>query len=445
MASKGTKATEGKGSKVTFSDGSTGYVTEGGHYRIDSGPNKGKLWQGAAPGAAPAVDPATGAAPAAGPTLGNPGPVSQAPSAPLPSAFQNPQIKSDVDNESPEGIANTQGGLDQQYISDQMAANRPNEINAFGASQYVQGPDGTITRLSSVGNVNPLTSLGWQGEQYQNQSYIDRALQAIAGEGGANNQGQSGLLPQLRGMFSSGLDFQNFSPVPTADQFSGDRQRVEDSLYKRFADVNEPLFNRQREQFDQTMANRGIPVNSQLYNQQLEQLNRSQNDARQSARTQAVSMGGQEDQRLYENAGTSRNQQINEALTQRNQPLTDLRGLLSAVNPLQLPQFNQTANVNVAQNPYSQLADNSLNRATSLQTAQFGPAATIEAAQIGAESALAQGAQQFQNQQALNQQQFGYQQQLANQNQPSSSSFWGNLGGAALNGFFSGVGNNLFS
>ena len=444
MADKGTKATEKQGTKVTFSDGSTGYVTEGGHYRIDSGPNKGKLWQGAAPGAA-APAPAPGAPAPVPPTLGNPGTVTQSPSAPLPRPFQQNMIPADTKAETPQQIANTQGSLDQQYISDQIAANRLNEVNPFGAQQYVQGPDGTQTKLSSIGNVNPLTSLGWQGEQYQNQSYIDRALQAIAGEGGSNNQGQAGLLPQLRGMFSQGLDFSSFSPVPTADQFSGDRQRVEDSLYNRFSTVNEPLFQKQREEFEQSMLNRGIPVGSAQYNNQLEQLNRAQNDARQSARTQSIGMGGQEAQRLYENSNTTRNQQIGEAMTLRNQPLTDLKGLLSAVNPLQLPQFNATSNVNVAQSPYSQLADNSLNRQTSLQTAQFGPAATIEAAKIGAESALAQGEQAFQNQQALNQQQYGFNQSLANQNKPSSSNFWAGLGGQALGGFFSGLGGSLFS
>lgn len=56
QAPKGTKAK----TKVTFSDGSTGYVTEGGQYRIDSGPNKGKLWQGEVPGASGAAGGAAG-------------------------------------------------------------------------------------------------------------------------------------------------------------------------------------------------------------------------------------------------------------------------------------------------------------------------------------------------------------------------------------------------
>lgn len=324
-------------------------------------------------------------------------------------------LASNAPYKTPTDIINTQDVLDQQNISRQEALNRPSEINPFGASTYIQNPDGTITRVSSIGNINPMTSAGWQGEQYQNQSYIDRALQAIAGEGGANNQGQSGLLPQLRGMFSSALDFSKAPQAPDANGYQADRSHVEDSLYKRFSDVNEPLFQKQMDDFYTRQSALGRTSDMPVYQREYEQLQRAQNDARNAARTQAIGMGGQEQQRLFEDTNTLRGNNISEMLTQRNQPLTDLRGLLSAVNPLQMPQFNATANINVPQQNFAGTADNFLTRQANLESAKLGFANQLALANLSGEQAASQQQQGFQNQQALNDQNFQHQQQLLNQ------------------------------
>ena len=342
---------------------------------------------------------------------------------------------------TPTDITNIQDVLNQQNISRQEALNRPGEITPFGTSQYIQNPDGTVTRVSSIGNINPMTALGWQGEQYQNQSYIDRALQAIAGEGGANNQGQSGLLPQLRGMFSSALDFSKAPAAPDANGYQADRQKVEDSLYNRFATVNEPQFKKQLDDFYTRQSNLGRTSDMPAYQREYEQLQRAQNDARDAARTQAISMGGQEQQRLFENTNNLRGNSISEMLTQRNQPLTDLRGLLSAVNPLQMPQFNQTANINVPQTNFAGTADNFLTRDANLESAKLGFANQLALANLSGEQAAQQQQQGFQNQQALNNQNFDHQQQLLNQQNGGSGGFWGQLGGGFLSGLTSGAGN----
>jgi hypothetical protein len=370
-------------------------------------------------------------------------------SVPFGAANGSAPFAGEAPGKTPTDIANSQDLLNQQNISRQQALNRPGELNPFGGSNYVQNPDGTVTRVSTVGNLNPLDTAGWTGEQYQNQSYIDRALQAIAGEGGANNQGQGGLLPQLRGMFSNPLDYSKFSPVPTSDSFSADRQRVEGSLYDRYATVNEPLFQRQQDQLKQQLADQGIDPSNRKYQVQLDQLSRQQNDARQSAQTQAIGAGGQEQQRLFENAGTTRNQQIGEAGQLRAQPLTDLKGLLGAVNPVNLPQFNATQNINVPVTDFAGAADNQLTRNANLESAKLGFAnqMAIAGLQAGAAKDLsaANNQQDFQNQQALNQQQFGFNQQLANANKPNSSSVFGQIGGGFLQGLFGGLGNSAGS
>ena len=369
----------------------------------------------------------------------NPGGSTGSPSSPLPNAYGPGPITNSTPLNTPQQITQAQYGADKQYIADQMQSNRLDEINPYGSSQYVQGPNGNQIKVQTVGNVNPMDALGWQGQQFQNQSYIDRALQAIAGEGGENNQGQSGLLPQLRGMFSSALDFSKAPAAPDANGYQADRSHVENSLYDRFAQVNEPLFERQQAQFREQMANKGIPVGSESYNRQFEQLQRAQNDARQAARTQAIGLGGQEQQRLFDDTNTLRGNNISEMLTQRNQPLQDLRGLLSAVNPLQLPQFNATANVNVPQQNVSGIADNALTRQSNEALAKAGFANQLALANLNNEAASGLQQQGFQNQQTLQQNA----QNFANSQKPSGGDFLGGIAGGFLGGIAGGLGQSF--
>lgn len=357
-------------------------------------------------------------------------------------------LGTEKNDKTPTGITNTQDLLNQQYMSRQQALNRPQEDTAFGQKQFIQNPDGTITENKTIGNLANEDVRGWTGEQFANQSYLDRGLQAIAGEGGANNQGMAGLLPQLRGMLSKGLDYSGFSPIPTADQFSGDRQRVEDSLYNRFATVNEPLFKQQEADMRQSWQNRGLDPNGERAKIEYEQLQRAQNDARNAARTSTIQMGGQEDQRLYQNSLTSRGQQIGEAQQLRAQPLTDMRGLLSMVNPVQMPQYNQTANIDVPNANFADAAQNQLTRQSAEKQAALSWQNQMAMAQLQASEAAKRQQSEFQNQQSLLQQQ----QDNANKNKPGFSDylggFLGNVGGAALGqGLGQGIGgffSNLF-
>lgn len=427
---KGTQAASGSkaGDRITLPDGSTGRITQGNHIRLDNG----KLYQGDLGGAA------TSTAPTNAPGI-LPG-TNISPSSPLPRPFGGSVIGNDQPYKTPGQIYNAQEAANQQNISQQLNVNRLGEISPYGSLQYVQGPNGEQIKVQTIGNQNPLTAAAWQGEQFQNQSYIDRALQAIAGEGGANNQGQAGLLPQLRGMFSSGLDFSNLSPAPNANNFGADRASAEKSLYDAFSQRNEPLFKQQSEELQQQLANRGIPIGSDLYNRTMESLGRQQSDARLQANAQATQFGQNEQNMLFNNALQARNQGIGEAQTLRNQPLTDLRGLLSAVNPLQLPQFNQTANVNVPTNNFAGTADNFLTRNSNADLAKAGFANQLALANLNNEAASQMQQAGFQNQQALQQQQQNF---LAGQNNNSGSSFLGQLGGGFLGGLFGGVGNSF--
>lgn len=75
------------------------------------------------------------------------------------------------------------------------------------------------------------------------------------------------------------------------NDFSADRQRVEDAIFSRLS----PQFDRDRAGLEASLANQGIAVGSEAYNRAVDELNRSKTDARM----QAVLAGGQEQSRLF--------------------------------------------------------------------------------------------------------------------------------------------------
>jgi hypothetical protein len=76
-----------------------------------------------------------------------------------------------------------------------------------------------------------------------------------------------------------------------ADDFSADRQRVEDALFSRL----EPQLERDRSALDSRLRNQGLTPGSEAYNRAMDQSGRTSNDARMSA----IIQGGQEQSRLF--------------------------------------------------------------------------------------------------------------------------------------------------
>jgi hypothetical protein len=118
---------------------------------------------------------------------------------------------------------------------------------------------------------------------------------------GGNAQGILGV-PAAATSYDSGGQIQNsIGPVgditqsygPT-DNFSADRQRVEDSLMQRM----NPQLDRERSNVEQRLADQGIRYGSQAYASAMDDYNRQANDARFGA----VSQAGQEQQRMTQEA-----------------------------------------------------------------------------------------------------------------------------------------------
>lgn len=185
-------------------------------------------------------------------------------------------------------------------------------------------------------------------ENAERQRYTDWAMQNGGGGGGGGQpsaySGPGGywdVTPGSAGKWvgtaKTGSDrLQDWTALGN-DDYEESRKRVEEALYSRL----NPSLERDREALETRLANRGIMLGSDLYRQGVDEFTRQSNDARM----QTVLAGGQEQSRLFgmdlSRAGfnnTLRQQQFQEALAKRNQPLNEIIGLLSG-SQVQMPQF----------------------------------------------------------------------------------------------------------
>lgn len=154
-------------------------------------------------------------------------------------------------------------------------------------------------------------------------------------------QGAQGtLLGQANQNIKAPLDFSGLDKQVTnlglSNDFSGDRQRVEDALYSRSKSRLDPQFQQQRTDMETKLYNQGVTPGTEAWNREIEGLGRTSNDAYANARTDAIGAGGAEQSRLYgmdyqtanqnsilQNQG--RQQGLNELFAMRQTPLQELQ------------------------------------------------------------------------------------------------------------------------
>lgn len=205
------------------------------------------------------------------------------------------------------GAANAQGqaNLEASRLTTQL--NRANQYTPWGSQTWNQdAPD----QWSSTITLDPT-----QQNLLDSQNRISQNL-ADTGEAGLSRVGSAMAtpfstngLPQLSGgpgggNYQSKLDTSGLTALPGVNDFSADRQRVEDSIMSR----NNTDFARDEESMRQRLANQGISAGSDAWNREFDTLNRAKVDAR----NQAILAGGQEQSRLFGLGSSARAQQFGE-------------------------------------------------------------------------------------------------------------------------------------
>lgn len=140
---------------------------------------------------------------------------------------------------------------------------------------------------------------------------------------GQVNENLLGLFGQASQNQSKPFDMAQFGPSITADQFQGQAQQVQDSIYDQNKTLIDEDFNERRERMSQELSMKGIPVGSEAHMKEMDRFDKNYQSQLTSARQSAIQAGTQEQQRLYDNAVASRQRQISEALTQRGMPMQE--------------------------------------------------------------------------------------------------------------------------
>lgn len=263
---------------------------------------------------------------------------------------------------APAGVAQItalQQLLNQQNALQQAGLNRFNEQSAFGSSQWVKDP--TTGQL-----IRQTTLAPWEQTIYSQDRWMEMERNKALGD--------------LLGRTTDTL--QN---VPFGEDFSGQRDRIEQALYDRNTRYMDERFSRQNEDFEQQMANRGVPPGSDLYNRLKREMVRGQEEQYEQARLGAITAGGEEQQRYQTLLGQ-----------QAALPINVMSGLLSQQRGFYQPEST----------PFTQIsmqAPNLEGLYGGIRGSELAAGADVGSAQIGAGAAI--GAQQLRNQAALQQQQ----------------------------------------
>lgn len=148
------------------------------------------------------------------------------------------------------------------------------------------------------------------------------------------------LSPEQQALYNTGMGTQQNLATLAKDQsarlsgllaepFSLDNDATEARINELASKRLDPMLERRQQQTAQRLADQGIKVGSAAYDRAMEGLYQGDNDAR--------------NQLLL----TGRNQAVQEALLQRNQPLNEIIGLASGTQ-VQTPQFASTPQTQLA-------------------------------------------------------------------------------------------------
>jgi hypothetical protein len=229
------------------------------------------------------------------------------------------------------GAAREQGQQNIEAARTTAALNRVNQA----------GPGGTVTFSQDPNNKDSFTQTTTLSPEQQR---IYDAQTASAGDRAQAGQRNFNLYGQNlgQGINTSGLPARQFSANPTDQQtginadsvaqrristmglpqlpgqndFSGDRQRVEDALYGRSARRLDDQFGRREESERSRLLASGLIEGTQAYERQMRDLNEARTDAYGDLRDRAVLAGGQEQSRLFGDQLQARQQGFGERTTQ---------------------------------------------------------------------------------------------------------------------------------
>lgn len=250
------------------------------------------------------------------------------------------------------GAAREQGQQNILAAQTQAQLNRVNQSGPAGTVRYSQDPNNPNIYTQTT-ELSPEQQRLYDANVQGQQQRVNQGNQAFQMYGGNIGRGiDTGGLPQrqytanptdqtstvnanslrygdintngLRGFesggpaarYQRGVDFSSATQLPGNNDFSAERQRVEDALYGRAASRLDDQFARREEDQRAQLLNRGLREGTEAYANAERDLNQSRTDAYGDLRDRAVLAGGQEQSRLFQQALAARQQGVGEQLQQ---------------------------------------------------------------------------------------------------------------------------------
>lgn len=133
--------------------------------------------------------------------------------------------------------------------------------------------------------------------------------------------------------------YDNAPKLPGVDDFSADRQRIEQALMGRAKGELDTRYGQESQDFEQRMANEGVDIGSEKYKREKALFEKSRNEAYNDANFRAMLAGGDEQSRLFGMGLSARQQAVTETDNLRAARLAELAAL---VNPAIAAEENFT-------------------------------------------------------------------------------------------------------
>lgn len=236
----------------------------------------------------------------------------------------------------PVATAQAQGAANQAAVRESALVNQINQVSPFGTETYT-GAIGSPGRTRTTA----LTPEGQQQLDLQNQ--IGTGLLGL---------GSNPLLSQVEGAVGTPLNFEGLQGISGAGDLEGQGAGLEQATFQRGQNLLQPDMDRQRDQLTTQLANQGIPEGSEAYNEAVGRMERGQQSQLENLALSSVGAGRAEQTRLAGLEQGIRQQQIQERLTERGQPINELAALLQGAPAIQGPQFQTPLQYNVGPAPY---------------------------------------------------------------------------------------------
>lgn len=285
----------------------------------------------------------------------------------------------------PAKTAAAQGAANVETAIAQGLMNMYNQSGPFGSTVYNRIGTETVGSGENARDIPRYEQITTLTPSQQRQLNLTNQLgESALGVGNS-------LFGNVANQVQQPFNFDNIPKAPGVNDFSAERNRVEDALYNRATSRLDDRFGRDQSALEQKLANQGLQQGSEAYTNAMKDFSFGKNDAYDQAMNSAIANAGGEQSRLFGLGQQARQQGIQEASFLRSQPINELSALLGFSNGVQGPQFSappqtgiQNTDVMGAYNTAYQGALNNYNTQMQSRNAAMGGIAGIGGSIAGA-------------------------------------------------------------